>query len=158
MPRSARHTSLLFGMVLSAAAAVAGCASTSPRDRDDARLAEYRAVAGEPVRSFRYFNLMSWEPLGDAALAVRTRPGEAWLLELAGPCQDLVYVRNIGLTSSAGTVSARFDRVITGRSNIPCHIETIRPVDLRALREHERDERSIEMRERPTEWGDDAGT
>ena len=48
---------------------------------------------------------------GDSALAVWTRPSEAYLLELSGPCPDLSYAA-IGLTSSMGRVSSRFDKVL----------------------------------------------
>ena len=46
------------------------------------REAAYAAAAGAPVKSFRFFNLYSWEPLGDSQLVVYTRPNEAWLLEV----------------------------------------------------------------------------
>src|SRR3546814_8609286 len=73
--------SLLLAVTASA------CASTGMSDAD--QLATYRARAGAPVSSFRYFgSINGWTSLGDSAIAVWTRPSEAWLLELTGPCQN----------------------------------------------------------------------
>ncbi|MDQ1093835.1 hypothetical protein QE400_003248 [Xanthomonas sacchari] len=69
---------------LFATAVLGGCATN--RLSDDERLALYRAHAGAPVRDFQYFNqLNGWTALGDSALAVWTRPNQAYLLEFAGP-------------------------------------------------------------------------
>src|SRR5690606_41870801 len=69
------------------AAIASACASTGMSDSD--KLATYRAHAGEPVSSFRYFgSINGWTPLGDGAVAVWTRPCEAWPLERTGPCPD----------------------------------------------------------------------
>ncbi|MBS7456164.1 DUF6491 family protein [Coralloluteibacterium stylophorae] len=159
--RASTRAARALPLVLSATIAVAaGCSSISPRDRDAARLAEYEAAAGAPVDSFRYFSLSSWEPLGDRALAVHTSPRQAWLLEVSGPCNELPYTPAIGLTSSVNTVSARFDSVLTGRREIPCRIERIRPVDVAQLREIARRsddmQRTVEARERPATLGQDA--
>lgn len=130
---------------------LAACASTAPRDRMAERLEEYRAVAGEPVPNFRYFQLWSWEPLGNEAVAIYTRPGEAWLLDLSGPCHDLPYTPVIGISSSLQRVYARFDNVYTGRREIPCRIETIRPVDVKKLRAAAKERREVEAVERAGE-------
>ena len=122
---------------------LAACATDSAQ-RDAAKLALYRAHAGAPVRSFHFFGrLDSWTSLDDRTIAVWTRPSEAWLLDLDGPCNDLQFTPFIGLTSSVGTVSARFDKVLvrnTGGINLPCIIETIRPLDVKAIRQAERGE------------------
>lgn len=119
---------------------LAGCASQRPSDAD--RYALYAAHAGAETDHFRYFGRINgWTPLGDSALAVWTRPGEAWLLDLAGPCHDLQSTPAIGLTSTMSRVSARFDRVLVrsrGTIEMPCHIRTIRPLDTRAIRDAER--------------------
>ena len=52
------------------------------------------------------------EQRGDEALAVWTRPNEAWLLDLSGPCPDLEFTHAIGLTDNLGMVHARFDKVL----------------------------------------------
>lgn len=127
---------VLAGMVI-----LAGCA-TSAGLRDADRLALYRSHAGTQVPSFRYSGrISSWTPLGDSAVAIWTRPGEAWLLDLHGPCQDLGYTPVIALTGNTGRVYARFDKVLvrsTGTIGMPCTIATIRPLDVKALREAQR--------------------
>lgn len=133
-------------------AALAGCASAGKLSGPQ-RLDLYRSHAGEPVRDFRYFgSLNGWTELGDSALAVWTRPNEAWLLELNGPCLDLSYASAIGVTNMMGQVSARFDsvKVYGGGSvpSIPCRIQTIRPLDVKALRVSEKELREAKITER----------
>lgn len=148
---------VLAGLVL------AGCASSGPGDAE--KLAVYRAHAGEPVTSFRIFGrLNGWTALGDSAVAVWTRPREAWLLELTGSCPDLPYSHSISVTSSMNRVHARFDKVQPLGSpamRIPCHIREIRPLDVSAIREAERDMRAGgEVVDQPREEGasPDSGT
>jgi hypothetical protein len=120
---------------------VTACA-TDGAQRDAAKLALYRAHAGAPVRSFHFFGrLDSWTSLDDRTVAVWTRPSEAWLLDLDGTCSGLEFTPFIGLTSSAGTVSARFDKVLvrdTGGINLPCTVMAIRPIDVVALKAAQR--------------------
>jgi hypothetical protein len=126
--------------------ALAACASGRGLD-DNQKLALYRAHAGEPVSSFRYLGRMdSWESLGNTALAVWTRPREAWLLELGTTCPGLGFAMAIGLTSHTGQVSARFDDVLVQDStpNVPCRIERIRPLDVDALKAAEKDLRAAQ--------------
>lgn len=132
---------LLAHAALAAGLLGGGCvANGSLRDAD--KLALYRAHAAAPVPSFRYSGRISgWTPLGDSAVAIWTRPGEAWLLDLHGPCQDLEYTPEIALTGNTGRVYARFDKVLvrnTGTINIPCTIATIRALDVKAIRQAER--------------------
>ena len=120
---------------LLAVVATAACAS-SP-SKEDARLTLYRAHAGAPVPGFVYLGRFDrWESLGDRALAVWTRPKQAWLLELGVPCPNLPFAIAIGLTSHTGQVSARFDDVLVQQPgpNVPCRIEEIRPLDVDAIR------------------------
>ena len=120
---------------------LAGC-SSMPSMRDSERLALYKAHAGAPVSSFRYFGrLDSWESLGDDALAVWTRPRQAWLLELSGTCNDLEFSPVIALTNQFGEVHAGYDKVLVHSHspiNMPCWIHTIRPLDVNSIREAER--------------------
>ena len=120
---------------------LAGCA-TDPARRDADQLALYRAHAGAPVPGFPYYGRMSsWTPLGDTSLAVWTSPSRAWLLEVDGPCNDLVFAQGVQLTAGAGRVHARFDHVTpigTGLAAMPCRIREIRPIDVAALREARR--------------------
>ena len=138
-----RHLSML-ALVLALAACV-----TNPAQRDAESLTLYRAHAAAPVPSFHYFGrLNGWTPLGDSALVVWTRPSEAYLLELAGRCTDLDFASAISLSNQFGRVYARFDKVtVVGRglSAFPCHIRQIQPVDVKAVRQAERDKRSIDQ-------------
>lgn len=147
----------LLPLALVVATTLAACAS-GPRMSDTERLALFTEHAGEPVNSFRYFNRLSgWTSLGNNALAVWTRPSEAFLLQLTGPCNDLAFAHAISVTSRMSTVSARFDSVIPrgpGMSNIqiPCRIQTIRPVNVAAMRAHKQEIRDASAVERE---GDD---
>lgn len=143
--------SILLSLAL--AAALGGCASAGPQV-EDPKLELYRAHSGEPVDSFNYFGRINgWTPLGDEALVVWTRPTEAFLLELFGPCRDLTFAPAISLSNQMSRVSARFDSVIplgggVGPINIPCRIETIRPLQVKALKEAQRELREARMVER----------
>ena len=128
---------------LAAVLALSACATG--RESGNQKLALYRAHAGAPVPAFRYLGRMDrWEALGDSALAVWTRPNEAWLLDLGGPCPGLDYAFAIGLTSNTGQVSARFDDVLVPdrAPNVPCRIQTIRPLDAGALKAAEKARRA----------------
>lgn len=131
------RTAVLASLLL--ALAVTGCASTRAMP-DAARAALYRAHAGEPVDTFPYMRpLTDWAPLDRHGLAVWTSPTRAWLLEVSD-CPDLEWAHAISVSNNVGRVSARFDQVTplgTGRS-IPCRIEQIRPLDVKAIREAER--------------------
>ena len=135
------------------AAALGGCASVGPQE-EDSTLDLYRAHAGEPVASFNYFgSLNGWTPLGDETLVVWTRPSEAYLLELFGPCRDLAFAPAISLSNHMNRVSARFDSVsplggAVGPINIPCRIETIRPLQVKALKAAQRELREARVVER----------
>ena len=127
---------------------MAACSSVPYAQRMSARQAAYAAAAQEPVRSFRFFELYSWEPLGDSRLAIYTRPNEAYLVSVMGPCPDLEFTNAIGLTSNLNEVQVRFDKVLTGRRDIPCTIGEIRPVDLARLKSVEHEQRKIQSAQR----------
>lgn len=147
-----------LAIALFAAAALAGCATTGKLSSSE-RLELYRAHAGAPVRDFQYFgSLNGWTELGDSALAVWTKPSEAWLLSLSGPCMDLSYAPAIGVTSMMGRVSAKFDRVIVrggspGMAPIPCRIDSIQPLDVKALRASEKELRDAKVEARAEDQG-----
>ena len=131
-----------FAFATAAMLASLGACASGPAERDADRLALYNAHAGTSVDKFRYYGrLTRWTPLGNEALAVWTRPNEAWLLDLTGPCPDLEYTRAIGLTDNLGMVHARFDKVLVlsrAPVNLPCHIAQIRKLDVKALKAAER--------------------
>src|SRR3546814_21117056 len=92
--------SLLLAVTASA------CASTGMSDAD--KLATYRAHAGAPVDSFRYFgSINGWTSLGATAVAVWTRPSEAWLLELSVPSPHIDYAPITARTSQLTRGSAK---------------------------------------------------
>jgi len=139
------------------AATLTGCATTGKLSSDE-RLQLYRSHAGAPVNSFKYFgSLNGWTELGDSALAVWTRPNEAWLLNLGGPCMDLSYAPAITVTNMMGQVSARFDRVIVHGSgpmaHVPCRIDSIQPLEVKALRASEKEMREAKIAERAADQG-----
>ena len=138
-------------------AVLGGCATTGKLTSAE-RLDLYRAHAGEPVKSFRYFgSLNGWTELGDSALAVWTKPNEAWLLNLSGPCMDLSFAPAISITNMMGQVSARFDRVIVHgggpMAHVPCRIDSIQPLDVKTLRASEKQLREAKISERAAEQG-----
>ncbi|HEX8784022.1 MAG TPA: DUF6491 family protein [Steroidobacteraceae bacterium] len=129
-------TLLLLSLLL-----VTACAG-QPTMTSAERLELYRAHAGEPVSGFQFTGrLWGWRSLGDSAVAVWPRSNQAYLLELAGRCQDLAFAMSIGLTSSTGRVSSGFDRVIvhlpSNRSpnRVGCTIRTIRPINTQVVKE-----------------------
>lgn len=146
---------MLVAMLL--AAVLGGCATTGKLTSAE-RLDLYRAHAGEPVKNFRYFgSLNGWTELGDSALAVWTKPNEAWLLNLSGPCLDLSFAPAISITNMMGQVSARFDRVIVHgggpMARVPCRIDSIQPLDVKSLRASEKELREAKISERAADQG-----
>ncbi|HGK7305300.1 TPA: hypothetical protein ACJ509_003201, partial [Stenotrophomonas maltophilia] len=131
---------------------LSACATTGRLD-DTQKLALYSAHAGPAQKDMQFLGTLNgWTELGDSALAVWTKPSEAYLLELTGPCPDLSYALAIGLTSHMGRVSAPFDKVIvrdpTGGPRLPCFIKTIRKLDVKSLRAQEKDMRQAQVQER----------
>jgi hypothetical protein len=129
-----------------------GCASTRLSNAEE--LAMYRAHAGEPVRDFHYpGSLNGWTPLGDRALAVWASPSRAYLLDLMGPCSGLEFAFGISITNQMGTVSSRFDEVVVrdrhSALQVPCRIQEIRPLDVKGLRQAQRELRQVEAVQRP---------
>ena len=143
-----------FARFASAVRAFAGCASA--RSAAPVRcvvgrgigcgVALYREHAGAPVDRFQYFgSIDGWTPLGDSALALWTRPNQAYLLELQGRCQDLDFAQAISVTNQMGSVHRRFDKVIVlGQQSIkiPCFIDRILPLDVKALKQAQKEIRS----------------
>ncbi|MEW9572061.1 DUF6491 family protein [Rhodanobacter sp. Si-c] len=129
-------------MVFALVAVLAACSSVPYAQRVAQRQAAYAAAAGAPVRSFHFFNLYSWEPLGDSQVAIYTQINRAWLLDVS-PCQNLGFTNAIGLTSFAGEVSVNFDKVLVGRGYPPCFISKIRPIDVAKLKLEQQAQREI---------------
>ncbi|MFN7784359.1 MAG: DUF6491 family protein [Lysobacterales bacterium] len=111
---------------------LAACASTTPREREEAALARYSAYAGAPVSSFHLRLMREWAGLGPSHLAVYTGVNQAWLLEVDSPCHGLDFARAVQLTSTGSRVYSKFDSVRFGEQI--CRIRSIRPVDVRAMK------------------------
>lgn len=135
---------------------VTGCA-TRPGVPPTDRLEAYRAAAGQPQRSFNFRGqLWGWTSLGGETLAVWTRSDRGYLLEVAHPCVDLAFASYITLTSRQGRVVSGADSIISRRidggiGGSRCRIESIRPLDARAVREAKRDLREGEVAEFPAD-------
>jgi hypothetical protein len=123
-------------MCVAVLAVLSACASTT--NRDDQWLAQYRAYAGPPVRSFTWFGRFdSWQGLGKDHLVVFTTPWDAYLLTIWSPCDMRFVINRIGLTTTNSTVYSGADSVIVyseGTGRWTCPISEIRPVDYRRMR------------------------
>ncbi|MGH9562905.1 MAG: DUF6491 family protein [Terracidiphilus sp.] len=129
--------------IMSTLAVLAGCASrTSLQQSDKDLAARYAAYEGPPVKQFTWLgHFYSWEPLGRDQLVVFTTPSDAYFLKVWPNC-DLDFAMNhrggedIGVTSTAGTVSAGLDAVIENSSavgHLHCPISEIRKIDYRRM-------------------------
>lgn len=133
--------------IVALATTLGACSTVPYAQRQAQRQAAYAAAAGAPVRSFHFYNLYSWEPLGNSQVAVYTQANRAWLLDL-GLCQNLEFANAIGLTSFGGDVSVNFDKVLAGRGYPPCFITKIRPVDVATLKLEQQAQRKIDAEPR----------
>jgi hypothetical protein len=135
---------LLSIACLAAALVAAAPAEASRKERDAARLALVEKIAGAPVDRIVSFTLSDWQPLDDNHLVVFRGPVTAWLLTVREPCLGLTWARTVGISSTGGSISRRFDRVLfrdglgAGARHEQCRIEEIRPVDWRQVRAAER--------------------
>ena len=125
--------------LLSAPALLAACSGIPLKEREQEERDRFQAYAGEPVDHITWLGRFdSWEPIGRHELVVWTGVNEAYLIKVAPPCEDLQFANRIGLTSTASTVSSRFDFVkVRGWK---CQIEEIRPVDYKRMRQDLRKE------------------
>jgi len=149
MSKSAWIMSTARWLCLALVILLAGCASDTPRaERIAQREAAYRAAAGAPVNNFRFFDLYSWEALGDAQVVIYTKPKEAWLLDVPG-CTNLPFTNALAVTSNVSQVSVNFDKVLTGNNGFPCTISQIRPLDLNQFKLEKEGPRPIDTQPRP---------
>jgi hypothetical protein len=128
----ARENAMRALIALAAALAMAGCAT--PRISDAERLALHLAHAGAPVSQIRYFNPMGWGRVDGDHLVLDMRPNQSWLIRVSGGCLDWGHGITLGISSSTGWVSTRFDRVYAQGAQMSCVIQEIRPIDRKALR------------------------
>jgi hypothetical protein len=146
---SHRESISLTAALLAATSLRAACSSVPYAQREAAERARYEAYASKPVERFTWLGRYdSWHSLGQYELVIWPTPFDAYLIKVMPPCEDLPFANTIGLTSTASTVSARFDFVIVHRagagggalSNWRCPIQEIRPVDYRRMRQDMRTE------------------
>src|SRR5690606_41956777 len=107
-PRPGCVMSRLFPFFAVIVASLAACAS-GPRMDPVERLAILEAHAGEPVNSIRHPGRFSgWNAVGSSALVLHTRPREAFLLALSGPCSDLPFAPATHVSRRAGSIGSPF--------------------------------------------------
>lgn len=120
----------LFGLLL-----LAGCATKGDlASREAEELALYQQHAGAMVDRIQTFaGIDRWHRIDDRHVVVWTGVNRAWLLELRVVCPGLAFQDRIRVSSNDGVVTRRFDAIEFRHER--CPIETIRPVDYKALRE-----------------------
>ena len=121
-----------------AGTAAGGAITAAPATAQERALERYSAYAGRPVKSFTWLgHFDSWEPLGKDHLLVYTKPNEAYLLEVSGPCDVRFVSGPVGISSANSTVYAGLDS-ITVRSGVAgtwqCTIDEIRPLDVHGMK------------------------
>lgn len=116
---------------------LSSCSSIPLVKREAAERARFQAYAGKPVDSYTWLTTYDgWEPISRHQLVLWTNINEAYLVTVYQPCTDLMFARHIGVTSFAGTVSARSDFVKA--DGWKCMIKTIQPIDYRRMLRDER--------------------
>jgi hypothetical protein len=111
-----------------------GCAAKGDlAGREADELALYQQHAGGAVERIQTFTgIDRWHRIDDRHVVVWTGVNRAWLLELRVACPGLAFQDVIRISSSNGVVTRRFDALEFRHER--CPIETIRPVDYKALR------------------------
>lgn len=126
------------------ALAVSACATGGSSVLERANVGRYEAAAGNPVPSFRFSRIDTFDVVGDHSLAVWEGQRKAWLLTLESPCDELRWSVSAALGVGPRRVYARTDSVAftgAGGAKESCRIQSIRPLDVSALRLSERESR-----------------
>ncbi len=110
----------------------AGTAAAQTRERQQEALDAYMPYVGESVDRFQFWDLKQWELVAPDKVVVWPRLNQAFLITVDKPCIELEWAKSIGLTSSANTVSVRFDSVKAGRDT--CRINLIQKIDYKKYR------------------------
>ncbi len=121
--------------VLVSCIALQACSSVprSERSRQLAKLSvAYNAIAGEPVRNFRFGHPMTADALNDRQLVVRVWPQMKWLLTVEDDCDLGKATSRYYVTSLQKRVSVNNDRVLFGSTEFhgACRIRQIQPLDM----------------------------
>lgn len=123
--------------LLPGVALLTACSGIPLKQRDQERRDRYESYAGAPIERFTYLGRYdSWEPIGTNELVVWTSINQAYLIKVAPPCDNLQFANRVGLTSTQGTVSSRFDFVKVGHWR--CPIQEIRPIDYLRMKQDQR--------------------
>lgn len=133
-----RHQALRFAALAALPALLAACGGIPLHESDQELRDRYDAYAGQPIDRLTWLGRFdSWQPIGRYEVVVVANVSDAYLIKVAPPCQNLQFANRIGLTSTAGSVSSRFDSVIVGQwpgGRERCQIEEIRKVDYRRMK------------------------
>lgn len=103
------------------------CATTAESEADKAKY-EFNELT--ELSSIPNWRLDSWDVIDSKSLIVETLPNQSYLLVLATPIQNLKIAVGILVSSSVGSVKARFDTVSTARNPMfKSSIQTIYKLD-----------------------------
>ncbi|MGY6587627.1 MAG: DUF6491 family protein [Wenzhouxiangella sp.] len=118
---------------------LAACAGRQTAEQRSGEV--YFRHAGSEVEQVRYASVRGWQPVGDEAVLLDLAGRGHYLLTLSANCHsDIRFTNNLRLNTQLRGVLTRFDQVtIMGNQ---CRIQSIRPVDMEAVRADlaERDE------------------
>lgn len=104
------------------------------------RLASFEQFAEPAVASFRYWQLTGFETLSNDTIALWTGVNKVYLIKVLPPCPQFDFATAISVThTQTNIVSRRFDAVLFDQQR--CMIDSIRPVDYKAMRQAERAQR-----------------
>lgn len=119
------RTRILAGLI---ALGLAGAAQAAAGD-EHAADSEMQPVDGIWIAQ----RLDGWRPIDRDTLIIWATPFRPYLVKLARPSNSLPFAQAIGVTSTAGTVYAKFDSVIVDGFRYP--ISAIYSIDRDAARE-----------------------
>jgi hypothetical protein len=121
-------------ITLTAAALLAGYVTGATAKSVTPTTETYLQYAGPPIDDFTYLgHYDGFNALGGNDVVIWTTINDAYLIHVMAPCVQLPFANRVELTSTAHTVSRRFDFVIVDHHD-HCHIDTIRHVDYGAMK------------------------
>ena len=124
-----------FAFLVAFTLVLLACASGAQRRQmEEVELAVYSKHAGEPIDQIRSFRFISWQPVSDNTLLLEARLNDWYLITVSGPCMNLPFAHTIAFETHINTLQARFDSIRVEGEPVPCRIETIRPVDVKAVK------------------------
>ena len=128
---------ILTTSALAFLALLSACSDIPLKHREEAERARYLQYAGAPIDEFTYLGRYdSWTALSKDEIVVWTTINDAYLITVAQPCTDIMFVQHIGLTSTLHTVNRRFDFVKVSGQN--CFIKQIQPVNYLKMKQDAR--------------------